>query len=327
LPRNRYGVGFVAYLVYNVIDLLVAQNQVMRGLNTVFGFQLTHGLLTKVKARAAKFYSPTYECLLKKLREGSLLHADETTAAVLGERAYVWVFTSLEEVAYVYAPTREADTLHALLHGFVGILVSDFYAAYDSIDCPQQKCLIHFIRDLNEDLLKEPFNLELRSIASKFGLLLKSILLTVDQYGLKARFLRKHRSATDGFLACMSDAEFATEVARSYQKRFEKHGRAMFLFLEHDGVPWNNNNAEHAVKAFAFLRYGIGGSCTEKGLRDYLVLLSICETCRYRGLNFLEFLRSGETDLEAFAESRRGRRRRSPVSEPKALPAEASVEK
>ena len=26
--------------------------------------------------------------------------------------------------------------------------MSDFYAAYDGIRCPQQKCLIHLIRDL-----------------------------------------------------------------------------------------------------------------------------------------------------------------------------------
>lgn len=70
-------------------------------------------------------------------------------------------------------------------------------------------------------------------------------------------------------------------------------------------MPWNNNNAEHAVKAFATLRKVIGGSSTEKGIREYLILLSICETCKYKGLDFLEFLRSGENNIEAFASSRR----------------------
>jgi hypothetical protein len=75
-----------------------------------------------------------------------------------------------------------------------------------------------------------------------------------------------------------------------------------------DGVPWNNNNAEHAVKPFAALRQIIEGITSEKGIRDYLVLLSICETCKYMGLDFLDFLRSGEKDIHAFAGSRRGRR-------------------
>ena len=51
------------------------------------------------------------------------------------------------------------------------------------------------------------------------------------------------------------------------------------------------------------------------------------QACKYMGLDFLDFLRSGEKDIHAFAESRRGRRHRSPTSEPKALPADASAEK
>jgi len=75
--------------------------------------------------------------------------------------------------------------------------------------------------------------------------------------------------------------------------------------LGYDGIPWNNNNAEHAVKSFAELRQTIGGVTREKGLRDYLVLLSLCQTCRYIGLDFLDFLCSGEKDLRAFADSQR----------------------
>ena len=36
----------------------------------------------------------------------------------------------------------------------------------------------------------------------------------------------------------------------------------------------------------------------------------VCQTCKYMGVDFLDFLRSGEKDIHAFAESRRGRRRR-----------------
>ena len=56
---------------------------------------------------------------------------------------------SLEEVVYMYKPTREGEFLREMLSDFKGVLVSDFYAAYDSIDCPQQKCLLHIIRDMN----------------------------------------------------------------------------------------------------------------------------------------------------------------------------------
>jgi len=49
--------------------------------------------------------------------------------SIKGETAYVWVFTSLEEVVYLYKETREGDFLQELLREFNGVLVSDFYAA------------------------------------------------------------------------------------------------------------------------------------------------------------------------------------------------------
>jgi hypothetical protein len=71
--------------------------------------------------------------------------------------------------------------------------------------------------------------------------------------------------------------------------------------LNYDGVPWNNNNAEHAIKAFARLRRAIVGLSTAKGIEEYLILMSICQTCKYSGLDFLDFLLSGEKDIEVFA--------------------------
>ena len=40
-----------------------------------------------------------------------------------------------------------------------------------SVPCAQQKCLIHLMRDINEDLHKNPFDDELKEIARWFGTL------------------------------------------------------------------------------------------------------------------------------------------------------------
>ena len=64
-----------------------------------------------------------------------------------------------------------------------------------------------------------------------------------------------------------------------------------------DGVPWNNNYAEHAVRAFTRLRNAIGRS-TPKGHREYATLLSIQQTLRYRDLGLLEFLRSARIEID-----------------------------
>ena len=44
---------------------------------------------------------------------------------------------------------------------------------------------------------------------------------------------------------------------------------------------------------------------TESGISDYLVLLSLYQTCKYKGESFLKFLLSGAKDVDEFIESRR----------------------
>jgi hypothetical protein len=112
------------------------------------------------------------------------------------------------------------------------------------------------------------------------------------------------------FFKWLSRREFQSEISLKRRQRLEKNRETLFTFLDNDDIPWNNNNAEHAVKAFALLRRDFDGISTEKGIKEYLILLSVCQTCKYMGVDFLDFLRSGEKDVHAFAESQRGRKRR-----------------
>ena len=72
----------------------------------------------------------------------------------------------------------------------------------------------------------------------------------------------------------------------------------MFTFLDHDGVPWNNTNAEHAIKRFAKYRRDADGLFTEHSLEEYLVLASVFETCEFNNVNVLKFLLSKEEGLQ-----------------------------
>jgi len=112
------------------------------------------------------------------------------------------------------------------------------------------------------------------------------------------------------FYRRLSNTDYHSEASIKCRQRFEKNRDKLFTFLTYDGVPWNNNNAEHATKAFARLRDVIQGSCTAPAVQEYLVLLSVCQTCEYQGVDFIEFLRSGEKDIAAFATDRQKRRTR-----------------
>jgi transposase-like protein len=137
---SKYGPDLVAYTIYQNIELRLPQSRVALSVGKLFGLYISRNTINQFKAATAQTYEGTYNHLLKKLCTGRLLHVDETSAGVMGKEGYVWVLTSLEEVAYFHTRTRAGDTIQEMLKDFSGVLVSDFYAAYDAVECPQQKC-------------------------------------------------------------------------------------------------------------------------------------------------------------------------------------------
>jgi len=294
-----------SWIMYQHVAHRISMGTIETMLREFFDLTVSTAEIHMIKSLLADYYQPTYRWLLEKILAGGLLHIDETEVTLHSGKAYVWVFANLEEVVFMYRPTREGDFLKELLKDFRGVLVSDFYAAYDSIECPQQKCLIHLMRDINQELLNNPFDEELQSITRPFGTLLRAIVTTVDQHGLKRRHLERHKTNVETFFRQLGGQLFHSEAAESLRTRLNKYREKLFTFIEYDGVPWNNNNAENAIKRFAYYREDTVGLMKESGLSSYLVLLSICHTCRYKGISFLKFLVSKELVVDVFCEGKR----------------------
>jgi predicted RecB family nuclease len=305
--------GLKSWAMFQHVEHRTSLETIGRMIEEFFGIQVRVNEIHMFKSLIARYYKPTYQRLLKKILSGNLLHVDETEVRLQTGKGYVWVFTNLEEVVFMFKPSRESGFLRELLRGFHGVLVTDFYAAYDAIECPQQKCLIHLMRDINQELLNNPFDKELQLITHPFGGLLRAIITTIDEYGLKRKSLKKHEGAVKNFFRSISELSIHSEAAVALRARLIKYKDKLFTFTSHDGVPWNNNNAEHAIKQFAYYRESTNGMLTETGMNDYLLLLSICQTCHYKGVSFLKFLLSWERDIDAYCD-RPHRKRQSPAT-------------
>ena len=110
-------------------------------------------------------------------------------------------------------------------------------------------------------------NEELKIIIMTFSKLLNDIMLTINKFGLKKRNLNKHKKAVNTFFKTLSIMDFETEICTKWQKRFNSFKNELFTFLDYDGIPWNNNNAETAIKAVALYRREYDGLPTKKVFR------------------------------------------------------------
>jgi predicted RecB family nuclease len=302
--------GLMSWAMFEHVVHQASYRTIREQFEEFFGLVVHESEIHHFKSLMAGYYRPCYKRLFAKVLSGPVLYVDETEVKLRTGKGYVWVFTTAEEVVYLYRPTREGDFLPELLKEFRGVLVSDFYSAYDGLSCLQQKCLIHLIRDMNQELLNNPFDAELQSITGPFGTLLRAAVEDIDRHGLKHRHLVRHERDVDKYFECLERQSFRSEAAEALRARLLKYREKLFTFLRHDGVSWNNNNAENAIRWFAYYREDTPGCLKEAGLRDYLVMLSLCQTCRYKGTSFLKFLLSRERDVAAFCQGPRRRRRR-----------------
>jgi predicted RecB family nuclease len=300
IMQKGFGHNLLAWTVHqNVVNGITFEN-LQSTAKDYFGLQIGYRRFWDIKILASEYYSSTYKQILKSLISGNIIHADETKIKLKNETVYVWTFTNMEDVYYLYKPTREADFLHDLLKDFKGIIISDFYAGYDSLDCKKQKCLIHLIRALNDILLKNLYDIKFKEFVLEFGNLIRTIIQTIDRYGLKKYYLRKHKNDVDKFFKKFKDSSFDAADAEKIFKRIIKYRDQIFLFLDYDNVPWNNNNAEFAIKQVANYRRFVKGCIGKEGFKAHLILLSIQQTCDYKGINFLDFLHSKQRDIEKF---------------------------
>lgn len=297
----KYGADLINWSMNYFINHKVNLNTVVKILFDSFDINIPRNSLDVYKSSMSKRYNTTLSEIKGLVVSGNLIHVDETSVKVDGfSSPYVWVFTNMNTVFYLFRENREADFLKELLKDFRGILVSDFYPGYDSLSCLQQKCLIHLIRDLNNDLFTNQFNEEYKMLVRGFSDLMMDIVNTIDKMGLRRRYLKKYKNDVDKFYKEMIYKNGETELTIKWQKRFKKNEGKLFTFLDHDGCPWNNNNAEHAIIPFAKYRTYRDSNFTERSIKDYLTLLSIQQTCKYRGVKFLDFLRSGTESIEDF---------------------------
>jgi len=302
--RTKYGHGFIAWVCYHRLAMRLPFNKIVQLIEDNFGEQVNQGTILELFYNFSNFYVETERIILKRILSSPFVHMDETTINILGASQYVWVITDGMHVYFKLSENRESTIAHKLLNGYNGVLCSDFYSGYDSVPCLQQKCWAHLIRDLNENLRKSPFDTEYEQFVCAVGELITPILQTSDKYGLKVRHLRKFLSNVDRFYnSVINNKVYVSDVTQSFQKRFIKYREKLFVFLEKDNIPWNNNAAERAIRHLAVQRK-ISGSFGRESTPHYLRLLSITQTCRFQNKSLLQFLLSGEKDVDKFKGSK-----------------------
>jgi len=307
MPRYASGRSSQAWAIYQRLVLRLPYHVITQALEEQFHVRVNQGTIVAFMRNFARDYAEAEEPCRTHLLSSPFVHADETKINIQSTDWYAWVFTDGRHVLFRPSATRECSVVREVLGEYSGILITDFYGGYDSVPCRQQKCFVHLIRDLNNDLWRRPFDGELETFVLDVRNLLVPMMEAVNKYGLRKRNLGKFRTAVDRFYRRVITARiYRSDPVRAYQKRFQRYRHSLFTFLEYDGIPWNNNMGERALRHLTVQRK-ISGSFYESLAPAYLLLLGMAQTCRFQDKSVLQFLLSGEKDVDAFKPMRRRR--------------------
>lgn len=118
-------------------------------LHDFFGLTVSRAGLLGHLRWGGTLFEPVVDELRERLRNSPVVQGDETGWRINGQMAWAWCFRDPVLALFLIDRHRNRDVIARVLGpSFAGTLVSDFYAAYNGLDCPKQRRLVHLLREL-----------------------------------------------------------------------------------------------------------------------------------------------------------------------------------
>lgn len=295
LPQCTLGhraVTLSAWLHYGVGT---TTSQVVDVFNQHLQMKITSGGLTQMWHRLANVLQPWYEQIWQECLDSGVLCADETGWSVEGSLWWLWCFCTPNATCYMLDESRGHAALDRFfVQEFEGILVTDFWKAYDVVGQMHQKCWPHLLRELKEVEERHKgvsddwpeFAKRLRRIYSD-AIRLAAARDTMPPAEHDSKVARLHGRMVD-----LANQSWTHVDAERLSRRLGKYGADLLTFVEFDGVPSSNNQAEREVRPAVLMRKASYGNQSPKGATTRAVLMTIYRTLKIRGLDPLSVTRN-----------------------------------
>lgn len=292
LPGAHVGPRLRALVCYSRAYLGISLEKTCTLLSDLFGIQLSRAGALGHLRWGSRITAPVVEQLLGLLRQAPLVQGDETGWRIDGRNVWAWCFRNPQIAVFLIHRRRSSQVLiEALGQSPAGVLVSDFYAAYNRLNCRKQRCLTHLLRELHELRDKLPAAAVQSFIQPLITFLQDAIALGKRREELKApAFEKQHLEIKARFIEILLECESSHPDCQRIWKRLHRHADELLTFLEEPGVPSDNNGGERDIRSVAAARADGGTNRSEWGARAFANLKSVVRTCQKNGLGFFDYM-------------------------------------
>jgi hypothetical protein len=283
LPNATLGHRTVALSAWLHYGVGVSISQVRELLGGQFQTFLSDGGLAAAWQRLATVLDPWYVQLAEDARFSAVLHADETGWRMNGRTWWLWCFANRTTCYYMLDPSRGSPALEKFfVEAFDGVLITDFWPAYNAFTYERQCCLVHLLREL-EKVDEHNHSAEWQAFAKKLRRLVRDGIrlrkrpdFAVGRYSSRVLLI-------DQRMMELANGQYADADARRLAGRLFRFRETLFTFLDDLDVTFDNNLAERMIRPAVLLRKVSLCNRSEKGAAVQAVLMSIYRTLKLRG--------------------------------------------
>ena len=223
---------------------------------------MIHGVARQAQSSVAE--------TLERVRASAVVHADETGWRQDGVNGYVWTFSTPTERYFVRGGRNKEVVDEVLGDCFSGVLVSDFYAAYNHYPGLKQRCWAHLLRDVRRPSGIVPP----RHRAGPMGHCGASALPKGEgsrQHSASVRTLALGISDATGVGRAAAGA-FAVRTTMTRRRHrpdsagaYGSSSKSCSYSYPHSQVPPDNNQAERSLRHLVVSRKISGGTRSSNG--------------------------------------------------------------
>ena len=130
--RKSFGINLMSLVAHLKTVCRMPIGQIDKLLYALCGVKISSGELVEILHDIAEIGEAEYDGLLSRIRGSPVVNADETGWREDGVNGYLWSFCTPSVRYYMYQRSRGSVVVAEVLSDeFEGILVTDFYAAYN----------------------------------------------------------------------------------------------------------------------------------------------------------------------------------------------------
>ena len=138
--HRRVGWSVAAWVATMRTKMRMTMDQVQWMMQRVWGMRMSVGKMSAMMAEAARDGRTAYEAMMGEARDRTVVHLDETSWRENGRNGWVWTMNTPSIQVFHFARSRAGAVAQDILGEMgTGVVVSDFFEAYERLERVQQR--------------------------------------------------------------------------------------------------------------------------------------------------------------------------------------------